>query len=414
MLLVPSTPAPYDRRMMADFAAGFVALGHPSLALERPLADAELVRICADFRADAVLRVNCLPPAAPPLPASIRYIGWFQDVFVHTARGPSHTLRQSDVIYALGQGVSSALGELPCRRGFLYSGVNPDDIGPIGSAAEQALDFSLCGFIPRPLSRRNWWRQVAISLGNRVLDVLLPPCFDIPFPVPSPLREDLIEDVERNYRPLCGLLDIHALASSLEKLSSRYVESGGPFFAPRMGRWRRRSRLDAYINFLARDYPRYLERELMLRKALEVSTSLEVHGPLAQGLADHAWLRPYLRPPIADRAGIIALYRRTRLNLANNTDGLGLHSRTLECMAAGGFIFMHHSSRDEEPGGMLTAFEPGVHYGRYLPDAFEEEARRWLCDTPRRLAVGRRAAELVRTQHTWVKRAEQVLGDLRQ
>jgi hypothetical protein len=105
-------------------------------------------------------------------------------------------------------------------------------------------------------------------------------------------------------------------------------------------------------------------------------------------------------------------FRRSRLNLANNTHGLGLHSRTLECMAGGGFIFSHASPRDSKPGGMHTALEPDVHHGMYTPDNFQEEALRWLKDGERRRSAGARAATLIRQKHLWRHRAEQILEDL--
>jgi glycosyltransferase involved in cell wall biosynthesis len=107
------------------------------------------------------------------------------------------------------------------------------------------------------------------------------------------------------------------------------------------------------------------------------------------------------------------VFSRSRLNLANNTHGLGLHSRTLECMAVGGFIFTHASAADDKPGGMHTTFTPDVHYGVYTPDTIAETARRWLRDEARREKAAAEARAIVRQSHTWRRRAEQILADLR-
>src|SRR5262245_53357425 len=110
---------------------------------------------------------------------------------------------------------------------------------------------------------------------------------------------------------------------------------------------------------------------------------------------------------------LLAAYRRSRINLANNTHGFGLHSRTLECMAVGGFVFTHTSPHDTKPGGMLTAFEAGVHFGSFTPETFQDEARRWLKDAADRTKAGERAAAVVREKHMWSNRAQQIIDDLR-
>ena len=82
-------------------------------------------------------------------------------------------------------------------------------------------------------------------------------------------------------------------------------------------------------------------------------------------------------------------------------------------MAVGGFIFTHQSPHDSKPGGMMTAFEPGVHYGMFTPDTFGEEAQRWLRDVPRRRRAGLCALRLLFVEkHRWEQRAQQILNDL--
>ncbi len=140
-----------------------------------------------------------------------------------------------------------------------------------------------------------------------------------------------------------------------------------------------------------------------------MSRSLELYGP---GWEEHEQFSPYFKGVLNTADELGAAFRRSRINLANNTHGLGLHSRTLDCMAAGGFIFTHQSPNDNRPGGMLTAFEPGVHYGAFTPDTFGDESRRWLRDGPRRRRAGARAAAVVREKHRWEHRAQQIVNDL--
>ena len=81
-------------------------------------------------------------------------------------------------------------------------------------------------------------------------------------------------------------------------------------------------------------------------------------------------------------------------------------------MATGNFLLMHESPNDTKAGGMLTAFEPGVHYGSYTPENFTEQASRWLRDDKERTQAGIRAQEVIRDRHCWHHRARQIVDDL--
>jgi hypothetical protein len=152
-----------------------------------------------------------------------------------------------------------------------------------------------------------------------------------------------------------------------------------------------------------------MDREALVQAASSVSASLALYGP---GLSAHDFVQPYYKGVIDDKNELLDVYCRSKINLSNNTHGLGLHSRILECMAVGGFIFMHKSPHDEKPGGMLTAFEPNVHYGSYTLENFSEEAARWLKDDQARVQVGIRARSVIRERHCWHHRAQQILDDL--
>jgi hypothetical protein len=386
-------------RMAQALGRALTRLGHEAEAATRPLSGAEAVRACADQRVDVLMQINCLAP--PGLPRHVRHIAWFQDVFPDTASSGSSQVRDTDLVYFLGD--RSTLGfktELACFCGSLFPGVDAE-AATQADAASQDLDFSLCGFIPAPLPRRGSLARLAIALGNLLLDLAGERVQRIDFPIPVGLFEDLASIVRRHYQPLHGELDIQGIADDMKRRAARWL--GLP---PHR---RRQRNVGRYIDFLSREYPRLLDRQTLLSKALSISTSLAFFGP---GGETHSWLRPYYRGVLTAPEQLLDVYRRTRLNLANNTHGLGLHGRTLDCMAVGGFVFMHDSPNANRPGGMLTAFEPGVHFGQYTAATFEEEARRWLRQQNERMAVGARAAAEVRARHNWEQRARQLLDDL--
>jgi hypothetical protein len=400
--------------MVGGLAAGFIELGYEAIALPSPMSAEKIGDIAEQVGADVVMQVNRFRPFDPPLPPHIRHIAWFQDVFPDTSHDLNATERHGDIVYALGD--ANVLGlnvELPCFLGSLVTGVDPRLVKDSRGAPSQPVDFSLCGYIPAPLvfepSRKSqlaWYLNERVDripligdswtvrqLRSRLLQRYLHRGY-----VPYPLATALREATTALYRPLRGELDIRVLSGELRSAVEPYANLGT------------NNGVERFINMLTYDYPRLLDRVALIRAALEVSQSLELYGP---GWDKHEQFRAYHKGTVNDPYALLSIFRRSRINLANNTHGLGLHSRTLECMAVGGFVFMHRSPHDESPGGMLTAFEPDVHYGAYTPETFREQATRWLRDEAGRIKVGAQAAAIIREKHLWRHRAQQIVEDLK-
>lgn len=406
-LIAPNYGAAYDRRMVRGLGEGFRALGHEACPLADPLAPAVLAEKCRAYSIDVVIQVNRIRSPDYPLPPHVRHIAWYQDVFPETASGFAEGFRSHDILYALGD--AQVLGlemQLPCLVGSLLSGVDQAVFGYRPHGTADAIDFSLCGFIPPPISKRSALRRI-LQPHNPRLNA----------------SEIMIRTVTEHYRPLHGALDIHALAQAIRENIERHRTNlpmtgirrlyratsdavRAAFAPPSLDGL---SSFERSISYFTREYPRLLDRLALVESVLDISQSLELYGP---GWQTHPQFRPYAKGVIDGLEQLLEVYCRSRINLANNTHGLGLHSRTLECMAVGGFILMHESPHDAKSGGMLTAFVPGEHYGSYTPDSLCEEAMRWLRNTPHRRQVGARAAEVVRRQHCWHHRAQQVIDDL--
>jgi Glycosyl transferases group 1 len=412
-LIVPNFALPYDQRMVNGLAAGFLELGHEAVSLDSPLTAEPLVRIVEQNRADVVLQVNRFRPTDPPLPANVRHIAWFQDVFPDSNNSGKTPEREGDIVYALG--TAQALGlktEFPCFVGSLVTGVEPGILNTKRASSQRKVDFSLCGYIPPPLvwlspSKKLRLARHVNDLYDRLPRLVRAWCSQhLQFrplvrlrskrPAQAELTQLLYAIVKATYRPLRGDLDILLLSDIL-----RQATPSNPGAT---------AKTESLINYLVREYPRLLDREALVGMALAVSNSLELYGP---GWEQHEAFRPYYKGITNNHNALLEIFQRSRINLANNTHGLGLHSRTLECMAVCGFIFMHRSPHDEEPGGMLTSFEPGVHYGAYTPGTFHEEAKRWLRDDTITAKVGERAKAIIAEKHLWRHRAEQILDDLK-
>lgn len=438
ILITPNYPSPYDRRMVNGLASGFHVIGHHALALPEPISAVDLEKQCRELSIDVVIQVNRTRHPEVELPSKVRYISWFQDVFPGTMNGFSERFRVSDILYALGDaGVLGMGAQLPCYVGSLVSGVDQSVIDYPQGATSDCVDFSLCGFIPTPplisthsmrkdildLIRLNPWlgARRAAAIMRRIL---------LGYYDTSLIT--MMDTVCGNYRPLRGDLDIHGLTQAiceatatqgsghvgetLTQLNRHVLHLAGCFVKTNRShhdpipKFSMLSPFEKKLNYFVREYPRLLDREALINGILQVSNSLELYGP---GWDTHSAFNPYAKGVIDTQEGLLDVYRRSRINLANNTHGLGLHSRTLECMAVGGFILTHESPHDNKPGGMLTSFEPGVHYGVFTPENLHEEAHRWLADETRRRQVGQQAAVIVRERHRWHHRARQILDDLR-
>ncbi len=442
-LLVPNFSLPYDQRMVNGFAAGFREIGCEAIALSGPVPTESLASIVESTNANVVIQVNRFRPQEPPLPPQVRHIAWIQDVFPDTTDQPQVGEREGDVVYALGDaGVLGLKTNFPCFVGSLVTGVEPATLHREREiSGTTSVDFSMCGYIPPPLKFQPNIKSDLVWYFNDLIDRL--PMLGRAWAfrhlrfqllrryisrsyIPHALATSLQETATATYQPLRGNLDIDTLSGVLRAASAAYVKiekrKSNTHHWSRRGRLGRilapyratgadtRTAVDGWINMLAREYPRLLDRVTLIGAALEVSPSLHLYGP---GWKSHEAFRRYHKGVVNDPEALLSIYQNSRINLANNTHGLGLHSRTLECMAVGGFIFMHRSPHDEKPGGMLTAFEPGVHYGDYTPETLRDEARRWLRNETERSQVGKRAAVVIEASHLWRHRAQQIVDDLK-
>lgn len=462
ILIAPNVANPYDQRMVSELAAGFNGIGHYAAPLAAPASPLELKQLCESFSIDVVLQINRTRDPEVALPPHIRHIAWYQDVFPETLHGFADGFRDSDILYALGDAQVLGLNEdLPCFVGSLFTGVDPSTLDFKSADHPACIDFSLCGGLPHPAGRAGLladtlWHLDKLIRRSPVLGksdtvwllrkLLFGPLLPVDF-VPYSTLLTMKDIVESFYRPLRGELDIHRIAEALQqqiKLDGEMFDEISSGRSPRRAsgfatlmksqtqRFRGKTDLSARlvrflageskffqpsieeaitgaISYFSQSYPRILDREALVKAASRVSPSLEIFGP---GMKLHDFAAPYFKGVIDTQRELLEVYSRSRINLSNNTHGLGLHSRTFECMATGNFLFMHESPHDHKPGGMLTAFEPDVHFGSYTPETFAEKSARWLRDDKERALVGIRARTRIKERHCWHHRARQIADDL--
>jgi len=463
ILITPNVAVPYDQRMVTGLAAGFNSLGHYAGALSAPIPSAELASLCNSLSIDVVLQVNRTRDPDVSLPSGVRFVSWFQDVYPETLDGFAEKFLDSDILYSLGD--PEVLGlrtEMPCFVSSLFTGVDQATLNFSRHNIQKDIDLSLCGglppavnLVPNHKTDILWYvddfiRQIPLLGKSRLIWSLRKLVFSQRLPVdyvPYSTLLAMAQVVQSFYRPLRGELDIHLLAEAMMNLAKLFGDAEDdlprnvencrasrlsrllkPYTHRNSGRSDFKARLIRYLaqesrifqgdsispirkaaGYFSQSYPRIMDRVALVDAAARVSKSLELYGP---GLSAHEFTHPYLKGVIEDQDELLKIYTRSKINLNNNTHGLGLHSRTLECMAVGGFIFMHESPHDNKAGGMHSEFEPGVHYGSYTPETFHEEALRWLNDDRGRIRAGMQAESIIRVRHCWHHRAQQIIDDL--
>ena len=399
-----------------------------------PLSPGQLLNTVCQHDIDTVIQINQTRDLDIALPAHVRHISWMHDQFPTLQHNFSSRFFDSDILYILGS-IELNVDSLPnCLVNTLFTGVNTHTLKRTAEWQRQNIDISMCAGLPPyvPLSK---------NIKSEILHLLNRVCTHMPLVGSADLlrgvlrlllgREhrahnhsytetmEIINIIESSYRPLRGELSTQKLKDALlsrstgikrmQKLANKRTLL---FTQQREKRTKETlASIQNTISYYSQSYPRVMDRKLLIHLASQVTDSLALYGNY---LGAYPFAQRYYKGAIHDQDTLLNVYRDSKINLHNQGYGLGLHSRVLECMAVGGFIFTHSSPHDHEAGGMLTHFEPEVHFGLYTPETFIDEARRWLHDDKNRIQAGINAKKIVRSSHCWHHRAKQILEDLKQ
>ena len=466
IIIIPDKSNYYDYRMVSELAKAFNSIGQDAKAIKNPVSDTELVKLCEIFSIDVIIQINKIRPLNIKLPNNVRHISWFQDVFLNTAEELSEGIQSGDILYTLGE--PSVLGintNISCYSDTLFTGVDTSTLNYQPKSSLRKYDFSFCGYMPSKKKYEQnvkqdiyWYLNNYINklpiIGNSLIFWILRKIIFRKIltssHVPYAAIRGMINIVENIYKPLNGELDIHKLKDLLERYVEIYVGNNlgtakkiknilrasqkvQTIFHPYSEKFNNRndfsglfirflsgdkkiltsgmgSEFHSIINYLAHTYPRFLDRKTLIDEVLKFTDSIGLYG---SGWDEYEEYKPYFNGFIDDKNQLLDIYHNSKINLANNTHGLGLHSRVLECMAVCGFVFLHESPNDNKAGGILTAFEPSVHYGVYRSGQIEHDAHYWLMNNNHRIKVGYNARKLILESHTWRHRARQILIDLK-
>jgi len=439
-LLVPNTDNPYDKRMMKSFGCALESFGH-SYHISK-CSELSYLEDCLVHSPDVVLAVNKNRPKNRAIKGNIIYLSWFQDVYPETSDGLH--FEGDDILYILGtpEQLGIKLSGLNVPIFSLYTGV-----GKLNEVEKKSdlCDFSLCGGLPldieyperysiSPFSERKDLCSIIIAkliiakagrnfLGMNYDNCMIKKCKAI---------------VEREYKPLTGTLDINDLYDLLlntlgrestkvdkaDKIILSMLNLAPNFILKKIVTESqilkiqslqntytnsKATMINALASWMAQSYPRIIERRQLVSFAESVSDNIQIYG---NHMENFDFSKRYFMGVLTSEQALASVYANSRINLGNNTHGLGLHSRNLGVMAAGGYL-LHHRSHNNHPGSMENEFEEGNHYDSYgTIEEFKFVSTRALSDEKRRRRIGELAKNYVFQNHTWEHRAFQVLNDL--
>lgn len=419
--LIPDNSNPYNVKMMADLAYGLRQIGFDAYHNKLPIEDKALNTFVQKNNFNIVLRINKLPPKETKRSNSFRHISWFQDVFPSLVIDDS-IFQQDDLVCTLGTKETLGLKVNDDRyAGSFNLYINPDDFSQIKPKyGRQQYDANLIGFIPDvpwasklenvvtkkskiPISRIIHYHQIylirlaKIMLKGEFEKLTIEKIRDVfrkiylgEFTFDNkerlPVDIQIARKAEQEYDILGGSLDIEQLLRSIEGVFGKDTIQEN----------------EGLVDFCVRELPRFLDRYVMALAISKVTRKLIICG---NNWEFYDIFMPFLYRSVSMEESF-NIFGNSKLTLQNNNHGIGMHSRTLSAMAAGGFIFTHNSPRDELPGGMKIAFEPGVHYGSFDLENITEETQRWLSSNKERDEIAERARQYVLSEMHWVNGAK--------
>lgn len=384
------------------------------------LNEEQMHAFCDIFRPDAVIEIDRTRNEAAGVPSNVKSIAWIQDwrsVGTSDVGVLSSNFGGSDLNYfcVKPEAVGIESSKLD-HWAYLLQATDPEVY--VSQEASAECDFSLVGYIP---AKRLLQSTDALARVHRPGDLLHgKPLCTIGEIVEAMRARGVTWNTYDAMEARAALNDfLYPLYKSKKRLLPRFWST--------LSSSMRRPEPEALSNahpaqdcLLSDETLYWIENEVMrsqarygvVQSALKVSRSLRLFG--VGEWQTYPEFSPYYRGPLRDVSGVRRVYAETRLNLHNAMTQM--HSRVLDCMASGGAVMvneMKHNSA-ESPDCLKAYFEEGLHYFEYNDGNFEERAREALADEERRKKVALSAGAIVRAQHTWKQRVDQIIRDLAQ
>ena len=174
--------------------------------------------------------------------------------------------------------------------------------------------------------------------------------------------------VETNYIPLSNL-DVKRIAKKIkERVLKDFKFINSKIFKQ-------------IIPFFSTDYPRFLDR---IETARLLSKHSHNFGLFGKGWKYLVEFHTFAGDHIDSEKRLFEIYRKSKINIFNNTHGLGMHSKVFEIMANGGFLALPQSQKNFSVSGINEGFNEMNTLLHLKPENFDEMIDNWLYQTKKK------------------------------
>lgn len=417
ILLVPNFSTRYDLKILRYLAAELSNLGcdcevslHPltsnkiyytidSIAYKLKKTEKEVYR---EIRADVLLEINRF--RSKYLNKKITHINWIQDLPKREFRYLER-IQNNSIHYLYGSPAFFGLDKKKLNfknQKILFAGYSPKNSNLVRS---EKYDINLLGYMSTIFevcgSKDDYFFGTHQNLSQKsILSLVCKQILRKPFILINILKglslnlpskyfvsnefKSLLQIIREKYDPLTGNLNMNMFG----KKENYFIEE--------------------LKNYLLLEYPRYKDRLVLfnLIKTLDPKYKKIVAGP--------NWKNYFPEYEfVKDPKDELEIFSKSKITIHNNTHGLGLHPRIFECIACGSFPFMHATVHNCEEGALDKVLEPDRHFGLFSKENLVESIESWVNDHDKRRRGVLEAQKIMESCHTWKKRAEQVLIDLK-
>ena len=122
------------------------------------------------------------------------------------------------------------------------------------------------------------------------------------------------------------------------------------------------------IPFFTTEYSRFLDRIELARLLSKHSINFGLFG---KDWTSYTEFESFSSDHISSEKELFSIYKKTKINLYNNTHGLGMHSKTFEIMINGGFFALPKSKKNFLKGGINEHFNENEHFVTFSPEKFD-------------------------------------------
>ncbi|MEE9356735.1 MAG: glycosyltransferase [Methylococcaceae bacterium] len=366
----------HETTMLNGLAGGFRSMGLETHVMTRLLPSQMLRSFCLHKQVDAVFEINRFRNEVPNLPEKTVHIAWIQDPVNEIRSVPScsqmtYYLCDPDI---LGYTISEAF------QSTLYVGYDQTRLAEFDE--DYRYDFSLIGYMPEPLPDVSMaylpFCNSDVSIGELFTKF-----------TNQYASDGLVQDFQYCEAVLARILD---------------CDYGQSFADLKLSKERF---MDVFYTYGCRS----LGRSLVLKKAIDISKNMAIYGGKEWALWEQ--FSPYYQGYLSEPLDIEKVYQQTRLNLHFNPNGVGLHSRVIDCMGNASVVMVNSSQFEGRAGSISTEFVPYEHYLPYDLGNFNEVVDTYLQDEEALMRIGRQANQEIQQKHTWSHRAQQIMNDLK-